>query len=69
MTWRDIQHIIVYTAVMLDHRHATWGVNDAGFHHSNQHGFGLLDAFRMTRVAAVTTNNIVISNNIEMLCL
>jgi proprotein convertase subtilisin/kexin type 7 len=53
LTWRDVQHIIVYTAVMVDAGHAQWAENGAGFHHSNQHGFGLLDAYRMTRVAGL----------------
>ena len=39
---------------MVDAGHAQWAENGAGFHHSNQHGFGLLDAYRMTRVAGVT---------------
>ena len=51
-----MQHIVVYTAVMVDAGHAQWAENAAGFHHSNQHGFGLLDAYRMTRVAGVTTS-------------
>ena len=58
LTWRDIQHVIVYTAVMVDAGHAQWVENAAGFHHSNQHGFGLLDAYRMTRVAAVTRDTV-----------
>lgn len=30
---------------------AEWVENGAGFHHSDQHGFGLMDAYRMTTVA------------------
>ena len=53
LTWRDVQNILVYTAVKVDPQQAQWARNGAGFHHSNQHGFGLLDAYRMTTAAAV----------------
>ena len=37
----------------MDVQGATWVRNEAGFHHSDQHGFGLMDAFRLTVTAAV----------------
>jgi len=52
-TWRDIQHLIVYTAVKVDARRANWVRNTAGFHHSREHGFGRLDAFRIVMAAKV----------------
>lgn len=33
---------------------ADWRVNGAGFHHSHQHGFGLLNAWRLVNAAKVT---------------
>lgn len=32
---------------------ADWRVNGAGFHHSHQHGFGLLSAWRLVNAAKV----------------
>lgn len=32
---------------------ADWRVNGAGFHHSHQHGFGLLNAWRLVNAASV----------------
>ena len=51
LTWRDVQSILVYSAVKVDVSGAEWVENGAGFHHSDQHGFGLMDAYRMTAVA------------------
>ncbi|KAM9358664.1 proprotein convertase subtilisin/kexin type 7 [Symphorus nematophorus] len=52
LSWRDIQHIIAFTATKCDNS-ADWGVNGAGFHHSHQHGFGLLNAWRLVNAAKV----------------
>ncbi|KAF7647568.1 hypothetical protein LDENG_00170690 [Lucifuga dentata] len=52
LTWRDVQHIIAHTATKYDHS-ADWRVNGAGFHHSHQHGFGLLNAWRLVNAAKV----------------
>ena len=53
LTWRDVQSILVYSTVKFDVEGAEWVENGAGFHHSDQHGFGLMDAYRMTSVAGV----------------
>ncbi|TSN21170.1 Proprotein convertase subtilisin/kexin type 7 [Bagarius yarrelli] len=50
LTWRDIQHIITYTATQYD-TDADWKTNGAGFHHSHKHGFGLLNAWRLVNAA------------------
>ncbi|XP_009705477.1 PREDICTED: proprotein convertase subtilisin/kexin type 7-like, partial [Cariama cristata] len=34
-------------------RHAKWDVNQAGFSHSHQHGFGLLNAWRLVNAAKI----------------
>ena len=55
LTWRDVQHIIVYSS-----RHAPGGVplqqgdwvqNKAGLYVSKFYGFGLMDAGKMVSVA------------------
>ena len=53
LSWRDVQSIVIYSAVKVDAQGATWVRNGAGFHHSDQHGFGLMDAYRLTMSAAV----------------
>uniref|UniRef100_A0A7N6B9Y5 P/Homo B domain-containing protein n=1 Tax=Anabas testudineus TaxID=64144 RepID=A0A7N6B9Y5_ANATE len=52
LSWRDIQHIIAFTATKCDNS-ADWSVNGAGFQHSHQHGFGLLNAWRLVNAAKV----------------
>ena len=53
LSWRDVQSILVYSAVKIDIEGAEWVENAAGFHHSNQHGFGLMDAYRVISVSKV----------------
>ncbi|KAK1899420.1 Proprotein convertase subtilisin/kexin type 7 [Dissostichus eleginoides] len=52
LSWRDVQHIITYTATMCDNS-ADWRTNGAGFNHSHQHGFGVLNAWRLVNAAKV----------------
>ncbi|XP_059370958.1 proprotein convertase subtilisin/kexin type 7 [Carassius carassius] len=54
LSWRDVQHIIAYTATQHDaDAQADWGINGAGFHHSHKYGFGLLNAWRLVNAAKV----------------
>ncbi|XP_072049792.1 proprotein convertase subtilisin/kexin type 7-like [Amphiura filiformis] len=53
LSWRDVQHIIVYTSVKVDTKDAKWDINSAGFYHSHKHGFGLLNAWRLVNAAKV----------------
>ncbi|KTF79162.1 hypothetical protein cypCar_00020673, partial [Cyprinus carpio] len=54
LSWRDVQHIITYTATQHDaDAQADWGINGAGFHHSHKYGFGLLNAWRLVNAAKV----------------
>ncbi|XP_019748233.1 proprotein convertase subtilisin/kexin type 7 [Hippocampus comes] len=50
--WRDVQHIIAFTATKCDNS-SDWRENGAGFHHSHQHGFGLLNAWKLVNAAKV----------------
>ncbi|XP_048651800.1 proprotein convertase subtilisin/kexin type 7 isoform X1 [Marmota marmota marmota] len=56
LTWRDVQHIIVFTATQYEDRRADWLTNEAGFSHSHQHGFGLLNAWRLVNAAKIWTS-------------
>ena len=53
LTWHDIQSLLVYTAVPIDLQDVDWTTNGAGLRHSHQHGFGVLDAYRLTMAARV----------------
>ncbi|XP_066929488.1 proprotein convertase subtilisin/kexin type 7-like [Clytia hemisphaerica] len=53
LTWRDVQHIIVYTARRVDVEPDEWQVNSAGFSHSHKHGFGLLDSWALVTASRV----------------
>ncbi|XP_062995425.1 proprotein convertase subtilisin/kexin type 7 [Elgaria multicarinata webbii] len=53
LTWRDVQHIIVFTATKYEDHRASWDTNQAGLSHSHQHGFGLLNAWRLVNAAKV----------------
>ena len=67
LTWRDVQHIIVFTA-----RHTkgsgkprnvrSWIRNKAGLHHSTQYGFGLLDAWRLVNAAKIWENSPILTS-------
>ncbi|XP_051253039.1 proprotein convertase subtilisin/kexin type 7 isoform X1 [Dicentrarchus labrax] len=52
LSWRDVQHIVTFTATKCDDS-ADWKMNGAGFTHSHQHGFGLLNAWRLVNAAKV----------------
>ncbi|XP_073718727.1 proprotein convertase subtilisin/kexin type 7 isoform X2 [Misgurnus anguillicaudatus] len=52
LSWRDVQHIITYTAVQHGTQ-ADWKTNGAGFNHSHKFGFGLLNAWRLVNAAKV----------------
>lgn len=60
MTWRDVQHIIVYSARPapgirgVGEKHlkgGEWVKNKAGLYVSKFYGFGLMDASRMVSLA------------------
>lgn len=40
-------------SLQYEDRHAKWDTNQAGFSHSHQHGFGLLNAWRLVNAAKV----------------
>ncbi|XP_065187229.1 proprotein convertase subtilisin/kexin type 7-like [Sycon ciliatum] len=50
LTWRDVQYLLMLTATKIDST-VGWTKNGAGLHHSYEHGFGLLTAWRMVQSA------------------
>lgn len=53
LSWRDVQHLIVYSSIKIDHDHGDWSENAAGFVHSHKHGFGLISAWHLVNAAKV----------------
>ncbi|CAI9722533.1 convertase subtilisin kexin type 7-like [Octopus vulgaris] len=52
LTWRDVQHLIILSAVSVD-ADAKWITNAAGLRHSHRHGFGLMKAWHLVNAAKV----------------
>lgn len=44
LTWRDMQHVAVHSAVMINPEDADWQKTQAGRHYSHKFGYGLIDA-------------------------
>jgi len=52
LTWRDIQHIVVFSANWVPlKRDPDWRMNGIGLHVNEKFGFGLLDAERIVQMA------------------
>lgn len=51
LSWRDVYSILASTARQTDTLDDSWGVNSAGFHHSNKYGFGIVDAHAAVEAA------------------
>jgi subtilisin-like proprotein convertase family protein len=47
LRWRDVQHIIVKSAVKLDHESSEWKVNGVGKSYHHNYGFGLITGERL----------------------
>lgn len=53
LSWRDVQHLVVQTAGLIDPGDADWVRNGAGLHVNHKYGFGVLDAALLVAVARV----------------
>ncbi len=47
LSWRDLKYLVAKTATRVDQNDTTWIQNSAGIWHSNNYGFGLIDANEM----------------------
>lgn len=56
LTWRDVQHILVKTAVQNDPGDAGWTVNGAGLNVNHDYGFGRVNAALAVQLAQSWTN-------------
>lgn len=56
LTWRDIQHIVVHSAVKVANSDSGWHENSAGLWHNHKFGFGKMSATRLVARARGWTN-------------
>lgn len=56
LSWRDVKHVIAKGATQIDVNHTDWRTNNAGYHHSNAYGFGLLKVPKLMQVLATYQN-------------
>ncbi|MGD9126623.1 MAG: DVUA0089 family protein, partial [Planctomycetia bacterium] len=56
LTYRDVQHILAETAIQTDPTNPSWNINGAGYHVSNDYGFGAIDAAAAVNMAYGWTN-------------
>jgi subtilisin-like proprotein convertase family protein len=56
LTWRDVQHILVRSAVKNDASDADWSMNGAGWWINHKYGFGMIDAEQAVALAASWTS-------------
>lgn len=47
LSWRDLKYLVATTANKVDEHDSAWVKNKAGYWHSNNYGFGLIDANEM----------------------
>jgi subtilisin-like proprotein convertase family protein len=47
LSWRDVRYLIAKTAIKIDTDNTSWHTNSAGFHHSVDYGFGLINPKEM----------------------
>lgn len=58
LTWLDVQHVLVQTAVKNDLSHFGWKANGAGLFFNHQYGFGRINAF----AAVIAAANVITSD-------
>ncbi len=47
LSWRDLKYLVAKTAIKVDANDTSWQKNGAGIWHSNNYGFGLINASEM----------------------
>ncbi len=47
LNWRDVKHLLAKYATKIDSSNTTWVTNSAGYHHSTDYGFGLVNVEAM----------------------
>lgn len=51
LTWRDLQHIIIHSAQMINPQDPDWQKTQAGRHYNHKFGYGIVDAYQFIEEA------------------
>ncbi|RKP08215.1 peptidase S8/S53 domain-containing protein, partial [Thamnocephalis sphaerospora] len=51
LTWRDMQHLTVRSAIPITEEDESWSKTAAGWMHSNKFGFGKIDSYQIVEMA------------------
>jgi hypothetical protein len=51
LTWRDVQHLTINSAVLFDSTDQDWQKTPAGYNYNHKYGFGTIDAYRLIQAA------------------
>lgn len=51
LTWRDMQHLCVQTAVQINHLDPDWQMTASGRYYNHKYGYGKLDAWAIVNAA------------------
>ncbi|KAN0064758.1 pheromone processing endoprotease [Thecaphora frezii] len=51
LTWRDVQHVAVRSAIMVNPEDKDWQKTQAGRHYNHKYGYGLIDAYQFVEEA------------------
>ncbi|KAK0564317.1 pheromone processing endoprotease [Tilletia horrida] len=51
LTWRDVQHIAVHSAIMINPDDPDWQKTQAGRHYNHKFGYGMIDAYQFVEEA------------------
>ena len=56
LTWRDVQGVLIASALPIDNNAQDWTTNSAGYRHNYRYGFGRIDASNAVAVAKSWSN-------------
>ena len=51
LTWRDVQHVAVRSAIMVNPEDKDWQLTQAGRHYNHKYGYGVIDAYQFLEEA------------------
>lgn len=63
LTWRDIKYLTAKHAKQIDNSNTTWITNSAGFSHSIDYGYGLINPTAMIRECSSTYTNLSVEQS------
>jgi len=65
LTWRDVRYLLAKNAIQIDLSRSTWVENNAGYWHSIDYGFGLVNTVGMINECTSTYINLPIETTVS----